>query len=145
MNMLISKKSWSDLDSIFKKRLLLSLGTYLFIIIGLFVFLMMFSNYWIIPKITSRFLPMTSLLLLFPCYFIQLITGFWALYLRGHKQEPYFVISIVNALWITITTYLAGKFLSYELFFLGYLSSYIWLTPVCYIMFKTHKEKWHAC
>lgn len=145
MNMFISKKSWDVLDRIFRKRLFLALGTYLVIIMGLFVFLALFGSYWIIPRIVSRFLPTTSLALLLPCYFIQLITGSWALYLRGHKQEPYVTVSIVNALWITVTTYLAGRFLSYEWFFLGNLSNCIWLIPVCYIIFRRNKEKWHAC
>jgi O-antigen/teichoic acid export membrane protein len=145
MNMLISKKAWTALDAIFRKRLLLSLATYLLITIGLFFFLMIFANFWIIPKVISRFLPISSLMLLLPCYVMQLMIGSWALYLRGHKQEPYVLISIANALLIAITTYLAGRFLSYDLLFLGYFSNYIWSTPIFYIIFKKNREKWHVC
>jgi O-antigen/teichoic acid export membrane protein len=144
MNMLVSKKSWDILDPLFRKRLLLTLGTYLVIIAGLIVFLVLFSSYWIIPQIITRFLPVTSLILLLPCCFMQLITGAWALYLRAHKQEPYVLVSIINALWAVITTYLAGRFLPYTWFFSGYLTCYIWMTIACYVIFKRNKEKWHA-
>jgi O-antigen/teichoic acid export membrane protein len=144
MNMLISQKSWSNLDSLFKKRLLLSLGTYLLITAGLFFFGAIFGKFWIIPKITARFLPITSLIILTVCYFLQLIINSWALYLRGHKQEPYVIPSIVSAVWILIITFIVGKFMSPEWFFTGFLSSYVWGMPVSYIIYRKHKEKWHG-
>jgi hypothetical protein len=144
MNMLISQKSWNALDSLFKKRLLLSLGTYLLITAGLFSFLTFFKDFWIIPKISARFLPTASLIILIVCYFFQLIINSWALYLRGHKREPYMVPSVVSAAWIAVTTYLAGKFMAPVWFFLGFLTSYAWGMPVSYIIYKTSKGKWHG-
>jgi hypothetical protein len=144
MNMLISQKLWSDLDSLFKKRLLLSLETYLLIIVGLFSFLILFGNFWIIPKITIRFLPIKSLNILIACYFLQLIINAWALYLRGHNKEPYMITSIISAVWIAAVTWLAGKIMSPAWFFLGFITSYVWNTPVAYIMYRKYKEKWHG-
>jgi O-antigen/teichoic acid export membrane protein len=144
MNMLISQKSWNDLNNLFRKRLLLSMGTYLLITAGLFSFLAFFGEYWIIPKITARFLPTASLTILIVCYFFQLIINSWALYLRGHKREPYMVPSVVSAVWIAVTTYLAGRFMAPVWFFLGFLTSYVWGTPVSYIIYKTSKGKWHG-
>jgi hypothetical protein len=144
MNMFVSQKLWNNLDSLFKKRLLLSLGTYLFISIVLFLFLVLFGKMWIIPKITARFLPVTSVIILLVCYFLQVIINSWALYLRGHKQEPYMVPSVVSAVWIAITTYFAGRFMSPVWFFLGFLTSYIWGTPVDYIIYKRCRIKWHG-
>lgn len=144
INMLISKKTWNDLDILFKKRLMLSLGTYLLITVGLFVFLALFGNFWIIPRITLRFLPIMSLMILFISYFLQVIINAWALYLRGHKQEPYVVSSVVSAIWTAIFTYLVGRFLSPEWFFLGFFSGYIWGAPVCYIIYRRCRIKWHV-
>jgi O-antigen/teichoic acid export membrane protein len=144
INMLISQKLWSNLDSLFKKRLLLSLGTYLLISIVLFLFLALFGKIWIIPKITVRFLPILSLIILLVCYFLQLIINSWALYLRGHKQEPYVVPSLISAVWIAVTTYLAGKFMSPAWFFLGFLTSYVWCTPVTRIIYRKYRIKWHG-
>jgi O-antigen/teichoic acid export membrane protein len=144
MNMLISQKLWSNLDSLFKKRLLLSLGTYILISIGLFCFIALFGKYWTIPKIIVRFLPATSLILLLVCYFLQVLINAWALYLRGHKQEPYMVPSVVSAIWIAITTYLAGRFMHPVWFFLGFLTGYVWGMPLDYIIYRICKRKWHG-
>jgi hypothetical protein len=144
MNVFISQKLWQELDRLFKKRMLLSLGTYIFITIGIFGFWAVFGNFWIIPRIVSRFLIGLPLIFLLFCYFIQLIINAWALYLRGHKQEPYVVSSIASGIWIVIITFLTGKYLSPALFFLGFLSSYVWGTPVAYIIYRKCKRMWHG-
>jgi hypothetical protein len=144
MNMLISQKSWGNLDSLFRKRLLLSLGTYLLITIGLSVFLALFGEFWIIPKITARFLPVASLVILIVCYFLQVFINAWALYLRGHKQEPYVIPSVVFAVWVAITTCLVGRIMSPVWFFLGFLAGHAWDTPVAYLIYKRCKGKWHG-
>jgi O-antigen/teichoic acid export membrane protein len=144
MNMLISQKSWPSLDSLFIKRLLLSIGTYLFITLGVFVFVALFGNFWIIPRIISRFLPGISLVMLLACYFIQVLVNAWALYLRGHKQEPYVIPSVVSAVWTAITTFFVGKYLPPAWFFVGFTSGYIWGTPVCYMIYRKCKEAWHG-
>jgi O-antigen/teichoic acid export membrane protein len=143
MNILISQKLWNNLDNLFRKRLSLSLGTYILISIGLFLFLALFGNFWIIPRITIRFLSVTSVIMLLVCYFLQLFINSWALYLRGHKQEPYMVPSVLSAIWIAIVTCLAGRFLSPAWFFFGFLTSYVWFMPSCYIIYRTRKAKWH--
>jgi len=144
INMLISQKLWPELDKLFIKRLLLSAGTYLFITFGVFVFVALFGNFWIIPKVISRFLPGISLIMLLICYFIQVMINAWALYLRGHKQEPYVIPSVVSAVWTAIMTFLAGKYLSPMWFFMGFFTGYIWGTPVCYMIFRKCKVLWHG-
>ena len=144
INMLISQKLWKELDRLYIKRLFLSLGTYLFISIGVFIFLAVFGNFWVIPKITSRFLPGISFIILLICYFMQIIGYSWAVYLRGHKQEPYYIPSMISAVWIAITTFIAGKYLLPTWFFLGFLSACIWGAPVSYIIFRKYKMLWHG-
>jgi O-antigen/teichoic acid export membrane protein len=143
MNMLISQKLWTNLDSLFRKRLLLSLGTYLLISMILFLLLEISGTFWIIPKITARFLPITSLIILLVCYFFQVFINAWALYLRGHKQEPYVIPSLVSAVSIAIITYIVGRFMSPAWFFLGFLTSYVWGMPVDYLIYIKRKRKWH--
>jgi O-antigen/teichoic acid export membrane protein len=144
INMLISQKAWEDLNGLFKKRTILSLGTYLSMAVILFLFFMAFRDFWVIPKIISRFLPLVSLIIIFVCYFLQLIISCWALYLRGHKQEPYVVPSVLSAIWTAVTTYLAGKYFDPRWFFCGFFSGYIWGTPVCYYIYHKYKRKWHG-
>jgi O-antigen/teichoic acid export membrane protein len=143
INMLISQKKWEELNKLSRKRTLYSLGSYLLMIGALSFFLVLFGRFWIIPKITSRFLPLISLMTLFFCYFVQLLVSCWALYLRAHKQEPYVVPSVASAAWTALATFFAGKYLSPSLFFLGFLSGYIWGTPVCYCIYRRCKRKWH--
>ena len=144
MNMLISQKLWFELDKLFKKRLCLSLGTYLFIGMGIFAFVILFGDLWVIPRITSRFLPGIFLVILLISYFTQLIINSLALYLRGHKKEPYVIPSLISAIWITITTVFAGLHLPPTWFFSGFISSYIWGLPVCYIIYRKSKVLWHG-
>lgn len=144
INMLIEKKEWHELDRLFNKRLVLSGIAYLFIACCFFVFIKLFSGIPLINKIVSRFLPWQGLVILISAYFIQVFINSWAVYLRGHKIEPYWYTGIVSAVWVLVITVLIGKFLSPDYFFLGLLSSYIWGTPWSYIIYKKLKRKLHG-
>jgi O-antigen/teichoic acid export membrane protein len=143
MNMLISLKSWKNLDKMFLKRLLLSVGTYCFLCIGLVVFLLLFRNIWIIPDILSRFLPLELVGILLFCYLLEVFVNAWALYLRGHKQEPFYVVSIICTIWVVVTTYIMGFYFSPMWFFAGFLSVHFWAIPVDYIIYRNNRMKWH--
>lgn len=144
INMLIEKKDWNELDRIFNKRLILSGIAYLFIACCFFVFINLFSEIPLINKIVSRFLPWQGLVILISAYFIQVFINSWAVYLRGHKIEPYWYTSMVSAVWVFLITILIGKFLSPDYFFLGLLSSYVWGTPWSYIIYRNWKKKLHV-
>lgn len=143
INMFVSKQEWKSLDAVFNKRLWLSLGTYLFIGICVIVFLMIFGDFWIVPKVVDRFLTFKSIIILYLCYFIQLIINSFALYLRGHKKEPFMIISIISAIWIAVVTIIVGKFLPSDYFFFGFFSMQIIGLPICYMIFNICKKKWH--
>lgn len=144
INMLIEKKEWHELDRLFNKRLVLSGIAYLFIACCFFVFIKLFSGIPLINKIVSRFLPWQGLLILISAYFVQVFISSWAVYLRGHKIEPYWYTGIISAIWVFVVTVLIGKFLSPDYFFLGLLSSYIWGTPWSYIIYKNWIRKLHV-
>lgn len=144
INMLIEKKEWHELDRLFNKRLVLSGIAYLFITCCFFVFIKIFSGIPLINKIVSRFLPWQGLLILICAYFIQVFITSWAVYLRGHKIEPYWHTSLIAAIWVFVITLINGKFLEPDYFFLGLFSSYIWLTPWSYIIYKKLKRKLHG-
>ena len=143
LNMLVSTKDWSVLDALFVKRLLLALGTYIIIGSGVALFIWLFGSKWIIPKIIGRFLPVIPISILYICYFIQLFVNALALYLRGHKQEPYMVLSIISATWIACTTFIIGKLLPADFFFCGFLSMQILGSPIAYWIFRRCKNIWH--
>ena len=144
INMLIEKKEWHELDRLFNKRLVLSGIAYLFIACCFFVFIKLFSGIPLINKIVSRFLPWQGLLILISAYFVQVFINSWAVYLRGHKIEPYWYTGIISAIWVFVITVLIGKFLSPDYFFLVLLSSYICGTPWSYIIYRNWKKKLHV-
>ncbi|MEO8236793.1 MAG: hypothetical protein ABI576_01695 [Flavobacterium sp.] len=144
MNMLVSKKNKLELDVLFKKRILFASGTYILISILIFVFLAIFKDFWIFPKIISRFLSVQSILMLLLCYFCQLLINSWATYLRAHKKEPYMIPSLILAAWVGLSTVLIGKFFPPEYFFIGFLSSYVWWLPLAYFIYKRCQLKWYG-
>lgn len=144
INMLVSTKNWSVLDALFVKRLLFALGTYIIIGIGVILFIWLFGNAWIVPKVIGRFLPVIPISILYICYFIQLFVNALALYLRGHKQEPYMALSIISAAWIACTTFIIGRFLPADFFFCGFLSMQILGSTIAYWIFRRCKNIWHS-
>lgn len=143
INILISKKMWPDLDLLFRKRVWLSLGTYISGILVLFIFLYYFKEFWIIPKILTRFLPIESVICLFVGYFFQLIINSMAVYLRGHKQEPLMGQAILQSAWIVPVTILAGKYFPLGWIFIGFLASYVFIFPINLMIFFKNRKNWH--
>lgn len=144
MNMLVAQSNKVELDSIFRKRLLLALLTYIIISVFVFVFLAIFKDFWIFPKIISRFLSVQATVMLLGCYFFQLLINSLATYLRAHKKEPYLIPSLILAIWVSISTVLIGEYLSPDYFFIGFLSSYIWWLPLAYFIYKRCQLKWYG-
>lgn len=143
INILIEKKSWEALDRLFKKRLIVSLITYVFIWICFATFVHFFGTFAFISKILKRFLSYEGISVLATCYFFQLLINSWAIYLRGHKYEPFWLTGIFAAISVFLFTLLAGKFLSPDFFFIGLLSHYVWVIPVSYMIYKNYKKRWH--
>ena len=144
MNILISRKSWAELDNIFIKRLLLSMGSYIAIVSGIILFVIIFNDFWVMPRIISRFLPGVASIMLFGCYFMQVKINAWGLYLRGHKQEPYVIMIVLCAICAVVTTFLIGKFLAPLWFFVGFLLICILEVPVAYVIYRKCKVSWHG-
>lgn len=141
MNILVSQKNFKELNRLFKKRLLFSASTYLFILGCLILFYYFLKDFWVIPRIVSRFLSLTSIGMLVLCYFLQLLVNSWATYLRAFKKELYMVPSIILAFWVLFSTAFAGYYLKPEYFFIGFLSSYLWWLPLSFFIYKQFKNR----
>lgn len=144
INMMVSKKEWVNLDKLFKQRLSFAIGSYLFISFSMFVFILIFKDFWIFPKIFSRFLPFESLIILLVCYMFQLVINSWAVFLRGHKEEPYMLLSILSAILTALLTFIAGWLFPTEWFFCGFLFSQLVIFPLAFNIFRINRSKWHA-
>jgi O-antigen/teichoic acid export membrane protein len=144
MNMLVEQKDWRRLDKLFHKRFILGIITYLFIVVCFALFVIFFKNIPLIHKIVSRFLPAKSIGILTFAYLLYFMVSAWATYLRSHKEEPFWLPSIIAAVWVTSITAIAGKFLPVEYFFVGILSQYFWAIPLYYTIYRKLKNKWHT-
>lgn len=144
LNMLIAQRQWPTLDRLFNKRMVFCLGTYILILVLFFTFVALFNRFEVVAKILSRFLPASGLAILMVSYFLQILINNWAVYLRGHKMEPYWHTSLLTASWVLVVTVIAGKFLPAEYFFVGLLSSYLWGLPWAYLIFVQYKRSYHC-
>lgn len=137
LNMFVAEKKWSDLDALFNKNFLRTVGTMLIGGVGYFLLYFLFINN---IRILTRFLDVISMFILFSCWFLQVIINNWALYLRAHKKEPLMILSAISAIYVSFTTYLSAKYLGESYLFLGFLSSYFWGVPIVFYIWKLQKK-----
>jgi hypothetical protein len=145
LNMYVEKKEWSILDMLFNKRLLFSVITYLIMMFCMILFFILTGLYRIplFLKITERCFPLWSILLLGLAYFLNIFMNSWGAYLSAHKQVPYFIPSIISSILVFVSTFLIGKYLNPDLFFLGTSIVYIIFWVVEFIIFTKCKKEWH--
>ncbi len=72
---------------------------------------------------------------------MQLIVNAMAIYMRAYKKEPLVVVSVVNGLYVAITTLLAAKYLPFEYLFSGFTSAYVLVLPWVYWIFRSFKRR----
>lgn len=140
---LIALKNNQLLDDTFKKSLSqLLVITFIFIIsFLLFVLLLNVLNI----QLVSRFLPFTYLCLFAIITLVNQLIFSWATYLRCHKQEPYFINSIVGGLLTATSTLLFGKYFGYKGIVIGYFALTVFLgLPWAYKTYLSKKHEWYS-
>lgn len=140
INILISRRKWEKADNMFKKRLILTIGTFILGFLTAFSILIVFKGK---IKLLDRFLSLVPMLCLAISWFLQTIIDGIATYLRAHKKEPFVMLSLVSAVYILVSTYLCAKYLPLNCFFLGFLSSYIFSLPWAIKIYKNKIKEWH--
>ena len=136
INILVSQKDYVTLDHIFKKHLILSVITYIFGIITLFMIITLFKEY--VP-FDERLVSPFSLMIISSGWLLQIIINSLAIYMRAHKEEPLVIPSFLSGIYISLVTLLIAIYLPFEYFFLGFLSSFIWGMPWVLVIFKKYK------
>ncbi|SLM11114.1 putative O-unit flippase [uncultured spirochete] len=143
INILIAKKDWIQLDRNFKKILILIVVTYIFEIFVLIFIIMIFKQNIFFIKIFSRFVSIVPMTMLITGWFFQIIISCLAAYLRGHKQEPYVLLSITHGIIIALSTYVSAKYLPVNLYFSGFFLSYLIIFPWAIYIFIKKRKEWH--
>jgi|GEM_PF-27383 len=139
MNMAVSKGDWSKLERLAKKNTLLAIGTYL---VGAGILLGGFAIFQSRIAILESFMPLTAVAILLAALSLQpFITGV-AMFGRAHKQEPFFIVTLVTAAVSIGLTVLFVNILPIDFIFLGLLVAGVLNVPVYVIMYKKLKLKW---
>ncbi|MFA6195043.1 MAG: hypothetical protein WC656_00195 [Sulfurimonas sp.] len=137
VNILVSQRNYVLLNPIFKKHLILSVITYIVGIITLFIIITIFKEY--VP-FDERLVSPFSLMIISIGWLLQIIINSLALYMRSHKEEPLVIPSFLSGIYIASVTLFIAFYLPFEYFFVGFLSSYIWIVPWVLIIFKRYKK-----
>lgn len=138
INMYAAHRNTTALDQAFKKGLALAIATYAMGMVTLFTGLWLMEGQ---PLIENRLLPSLPLLMVSTGWLMQLIVNAMAIYMRAYKKEPLVVVSVVNGLYVAITTLLAAKYLPFEYLFSGFTSAYVLVLPWVYWIFRSFKRR----
>lgn len=139
----IARKDFKTLDDIFGKA---SRQAVAVLLLGSGAF---FAVYYVLKlmgvPLVARFLDPLSLLLLLGNAVITCVMFSQAIYLRAHKQEPFLVISLAGAVFVSLVILLLGRpyggpGIAAGLFFLNLFVSLPWATWV----FLQKRKQWHV-
>jgi hypothetical protein len=139
-NMLVSKRDWQGLDRLFARSLILSAGTFSLAMAVVLVFIYLFHSRY---SFIDRFSDPLSMLFLGIIWLFQIVVNGLATYLRAHKKEPLVLPSLLAAVYIVATTIICATYLPQRLFFLGWLSSCVWVAPWVSYIFRMCRRTWH--
>ena len=144
LNMHAAKRNWAEMDRSFSRNYMLSAGTYLLGMAALAIgFFVISGRFAFIDGIIDRFLPIIPILFISAGWLLQILINSITVYLRAHKQEPLLHLSVATAVFISVTTLAAAKYLPADYFFIGFTSSFLWTIPAALYTFKKKKAQWH--
>ncbi|MCM2356994.1 MAG: hypothetical protein NDI77_02515 [Geobacteraceae bacterium] len=139
---LAARRAWSEFDSLFRRILVQSLAVVTFGACAGWALIRMLQAY---SPIGQRFIPSAHAALLFAAVSVQVVISGLAIYLRAHKQEPLFAVSVVAAIVQAGAMVLLGeKYASLGVTF-SYLgvNLFLVLPSACFIWHRC-RMKWHA-
>lgn len=140
LNMAVAAHDWKKAEGFVYKGTAFSMALYL---VGTAVIL--FSVGYLVNYISlfTRFLDIATMSWLLLAWFMQLIVNTIASYGRAHKQEPFLVASIINAILAVSLTLLFMQFLPFKYFFLGFAISNAISLVIFVCKYIRDRDKWH--
>jgi len=142
MNMLVAHKDQNSLDTMFRKNALIGFVMFLFISI---VFLICIELINIYNFHADRFLTLYLSSLMIALEAPNVIVGYLAKYLRAHKAEPYYVISVImGVLFFFIISLLnLNRFSIDEIIILLNGVSWLIVLPTAIFIFKNFRLNYY--
>lgn len=144
---LIALKDYVNLDKLFNKTLkqMTTIGMSLLLCFFFLIWLLNVTQFKFGDHILAdRFLSYWPLILMMVPVYIQQFVSSWAIYLRCHKQEPFWVLSIINGIACLLSTLILGKLFGLYGITIGYCLIMVLLAPLAYRIYITKKAEWHS-
>ncbi|WP_462266505.1 hypothetical protein [Mucilaginibacter sp.] len=142
MNMLVSQRSWAELDALFKKGLLKSVGTFIFFAVGCVMVFYLATVYY--HKFSDRFMSIENIALLSLAWLAQLIINSFAIYTRANKEEPYVLPSMVKGIYVAVSTFLMALLFPENYLLFGFYSSFLFSIPWFISIYASRRKKMQA-
>ncbi len=138
-NMLSANKQRGELLALFRKSLVRSV--LVFIGLGIiFMLCLLASKYF--RFFDNRFLGMGFIALLILSQLPNVITSILSVYLRAHKQEPFYYLSIINAALMSICVLLILPWLGFTYFVFSVIITNAFIVmPIAIIIYRKYKNR----
>ena len=142
MNMFVAHKDRVSLDHMFRKNALIGFFILLCIsvVVLLAIYLINFYGFY-----EERFLPLYLAFLMLVLEVPNIITGYLAKYLRAHKSEPYYAISVLMGVlfFFIISLLRIEKYGIEEVVLFLNIASWLVILPLAVYIFKKFKIKYY--
>lgn len=139
---LIAQQEWRRLDALFFRTLSRSTAISILGAVGGWSVIWYLQGHF---KIGARFIPASDAAFLLAAVCIVIVIFGLATYLRAHKQEPFMVLSISNALLQGSAIWIMGKYFASRGVSMAYFAvSLCFGLPYAVIIWQRCRRKWHA-
>lgn len=141
--LLVARRNFQALDELFarsiRSALCVAVAGALAVVCGVALL-----QAWL-PAYGFRVLPLWPFILLVTYRVANLLVTGMALYLRAHKQEPFMGISLVNACFVGLALWWAGREYGATGAIMGSLAvTLCWTLPMGYRVFQRSRVAWHG-
>jgi O-antigen/teichoic acid export membrane protein len=138
--MLVARRNWAELNQVWKKVTLMTLGIATLGSIGMMISIEVAAHFY--PKLSDRYAGAGVSTILCLSMIVQSYTSSGAYYLRAFKEEPYMKLSVLNALLsailIPLFAYYWGMFGAAT----GYTAAIMILAIPAYLMFVEKRAEY---
>lgn len=137
-NILVGNKNFSELNKLFKKSFFRSIG--FFVIVGILFFGVFYNAYEFI-YFFKRFISPFGMFILYLSYLLYFIVNSINIYVRSYKKEPMSLYFLFQSIYVVISSYYFLVNWGENYFFLGFLTSYIFILPIMIFFYIKYKKK----
>ena len=136
-NILVGSKKILELNKLFKRCFIKSIC---FFVMGSIIFFIVFYNFYEIIYFFRRFISPFEMIILFCAYVLYFIVNNLNVYVRSYKKEPMSIFFLIQAIYVTFSSYYFLVNWGEDYFFLGFLTSYIFILPIMIFFYIKYKR-----